>query len=844
MNSVVIDNGKVYRRHSADNQCAKLRAGRLNVDEIRQLARGRWPEILGDLCGLTPDQLEPVHQPCPKAGCGGTDRYRAFDDVAETGGLICNKCGTFSDGFAAVQWWFGCEFPEAVRLVAEYVGLEPDKARGSARKKETRAGTLSAKDVSDSNSQPSTDDEPFVNPIDRIAGQKRVPRDSLVAYGAIAIPTQSIILPAYGPDGKRCTTFQIWASGTVVEQKGKFKTRKLAGMFFPHDNAGGVSLPQPGEKWCLTEGFKDSGALHGLGYKAAGLPTSSMNKKFAELFSGVDVVVIPDLDAAGQKGAGQTASRLAGIAASVRIAELPGEIRESGGADVRDVLAGPDGEALVRRAIAEAADATQPNKLVAADGEFVDTWKGRNLTDLGNGERFAAQHGANVRYCHAWKKWLVWDGTRWQLDSMGEIERLAKRTIRLIHLEAANENIDHDESEKISRHAHSSEQSGRIRSLLSLAQSEQPIPIAVESLDAEPWLLNCENGTIDLTTGQLREHRQEDLITKRCPVEYPTEAGDEPVLWLEFLDKIFAGDAELIGFVQRLMGMSLVGEVLEHILIILYGSGCNGKTVLLEIWGGVLGPDYSMKAPHGFLMAKHNESHPTELADLFGKRLVAVAETTDGSRLSEALVKELTGGDTIRARRMREDHGEFKPSHTVVLATNHRPVVRGTDHGLWRRLRLIPFTVTISDDEKDENLANKLRRELPAILRWAVAGCIDWRRNGLQPPQQVMLATEEYRNSSDVFGSFLDECCLTSTDPTIRASYRIKASSLYANYKKWCEENGEFAETQTKFGTRLSERTDLGIYKKKISTVWWVGITNREIPNDKNESGGDESATY
>jgi putative DNA primase/helicase len=336
--------------------------------------------------------------------------------------------------------------------------------------------------------------------------------------------------------------------------------------------------------------------------------------------------------------------------------------------------------------------------------------------------------------------------------------------------------------------------------MIALAESEQPIPIAVETLDAEPWLLNCENGTLDLRTGELREQRREDYLTKLCPVEYPTEPGSDPELWLAFLDRIFDENERLIGFLQRLVGMALVGEVLEHILAIFYGVGANGKSVLLETLCGMLGRDYAMNAPPNLLMVAKSDRHPTELADLHGKRLVATVETADSGRLSEALVKELTGGDSIRARRMREDFWQFRPSHTVILATNHKPTIRGTDHGIWRRIRLVPFAVTIPDHEQDKQLAVKLRDEWPAILRWAVAGCLDWQRNGLQAPDEVTAATSDYRADMDVLGEFLEERCI------IGSEYQAHARDLYRGYKAWSENRGEYVETQTKFGTRLNER--------------------------------------
>lgn len=585
----------------------------------------------------------------------------------------------------------------------------------------------------------------------------------------------------------------------------------------------------------ICEGEKDCDRLAALGLvvtcNAGGAsiksaknpkPSCKWRKAHAAYLTGRNVVVIPDCDDAGRDHADGVARSLYGKATSLKILELPG-LPPKG--DVSDWLDGVDGgsggtaEQLLELA-SQAAAWVPTQHRPASDARIV----GSHLTDMGNSERFAAQHGGNVRYCYAWNSWLAWDGTRWVVDSMGEIERLAKQTVLQIYHEATAEEINQAERKEICKWAHDSQRASALRAMISLARSQQPIPIAVDSLDAEPWLLNCENGTIDLATGQLREHRQEDCLTKRCPVEYPHEPGDEPLLWLEFLDRIFAGNSALIGFVQRLMGLSLVGKTYEHILPIFWGLGANGKTTLLETWAGILGGDYAMSAPPGLMTLKKFDGHPTELASLHGKRLVSVEETPDGGRLSENSVKMLTGGSAIEARRMREDFWRFEPSHTFVIATNHRPIIKGTDNGIWRRVQLVPFTVTIPANERDAHLKEKLQREFSAILRWAVDGCLAWQRSGLQEPADVSEATEEYRSTSDVLGSFIESCCL------IGPQYRVQSSLLYGYYKQWCEVNGEFVETQTKFSTRLKDR---GFKSVRGHVIWWHGITNMEVTGDR-----------
>lgn len=438
------------------------------------------------------------------------------------------------------------------------------------------------------------------------------------------------------------------------------------------------------------------------------------------------------------------------------------------------------------------------------------------LTDVGNGERFAKQHGGQVKYIHTWKKWLVWNGRYWEFDVSGEVERLAKQTVRSVYMEASQFS-DSSEAKEVAKWAHHSQSKFRIAAMLDMAKSEQPIPLDYRTLDCYGWQLNCENGVIDLTTGDLCKHRPEDFITMSTGIEYPVGPIESP-LWARFLNDAFEGNEELIGYVQRLCGVALVGKVIEHILPMAIGVGCNGKSVFCETIRSLLG-DYAMAAPQGLLMVKRNQAHSTEVADLSRKRLVTLSETNDGSRLDEGLVKSLTGGDAIRARRMREDNWEFVPTHTLILSTNHRPVVKGQDVGIWRRIRLIPFNAQIAAERQDPHLTEKLRAEWPAILLWMVAGCLDWQQNGLCEPDEVKLATNEYKAEQDILGSFITDCCL------IGPSYRVKCSTLYEVYRKWCLDSGETIQSNRKFKAGMVERE---FECKKSGTNWFLGITVSE----------------
>ncbi|PYR33175.1 MAG: hypothetical protein DMF90_21760, partial [Acidobacteria bacterium] len=466
----------------------------------------------------------------------------------------------------------------------------------------------------------------------------------------------------------------------------------------------------------------------------------------------------------------------------------------------------PLDEAEIRRIAAsvaryEAAEANRdctPEK--ARDGE--------HLTDLGNARRLVKRHGRDLRYVRLWRAWLYWDGRRWVKDTTGEVERRAKETVASIYAEASA-SADEDLRKKLANHAMQSESAHRIEAMIRLAESEPEVVVTPEQLDADPWLLNVQNGTVDLRTGRLRPHQWEDLLTKLDPVD--CQAGAACPTFEAFLDRIFAGDRDLIGFVQRAAGYSLTGDVSERVLFILHGIGANGKTTLQEVLRAACG-DYAMRTPTETLLVKREGGIPNDVARLVGARFVTASEADDGKRMAEALVKDMTGGDTITARFMRAEFFEFRPQFKVWLATNHKPVIRGTDKGIWDRIRLVPFNVRIPDAEQDKQLLAKLRDELPGILRWAIEGCLAWQREGLGAPQAVKAATEDYRQEMDVLGRFIEESCLVDSSAT------VKSSALYEAYKKWCEANREFAVTQKAFSLRLVER---GFTKTHHETGWW-----------------------
>ena len=309
------------------------------------------------------------------------------------------------------------------------------------------------------------------------------------------------------------------------------------------------------------------------------------------------------------------------------------------------------------------------------------------------------------------------------------------------------------------------------------------------------------------------KHRREDLCTKIIPVDYDPEAGC-PV-FKKFLRRILKDNAELINFLQRAIGYALTRSTLEQVLFILWGGGANGKSTFLEVIRAILG-DYGLTADSALLMHHKQDGVRNDVARLVGARFVSTSETEAGRHLAEVLVKQLTGGDKVSARFLYSEFFEFDTQFKLFLTTNHKPVIRGTDNAIWRRIRLIPFEVTIPEEEQDKDLPRKLRAELSGILAWAVRGCLRWQEYGLGQPEKVSTATEAYRQEMDIIGTFLKDRCL------VRKNGSVKAGQLYATYKSWCDENGERPLTQQKLGGALGDRNFRRYRTGRVRS--WLGL--------------------
>jgi putative DNA primase/helicase len=416
------------------------------------------------------------------------------------------------------------------------------------------------------------------------------------------------------------------------------------------------------------------------------------------------------------------------------------------------------------------------------------------LTDLGNSEPLAARHGDDLRWCELWGHWLVWDDKHWSRDDTRQVGRWAVETVRAMYLAAFDE-PDPERRKALGAWASKSESGHRRREMINGARDF--LPILPDQLDADPWLLTVNNGTLDLRTGELYPHRRTDYITKLAPVAYDPAA--KAPIFDAFLKRIMDDNQDLIGFLQRAAGYSLTSDTREQCFFILHGIGANGKSTLVEALMNVAG-DYALKTPTETLLIRRGTGIPNDVARLKGARLVTAVEAERGQRLAEALVKQFTGGDTMVARFLRAEFFDFRPEFKLWLATNHRPEVRGTDHAIWRRIHLIPFHVTIPEDEQDKALPDKLNSELPGILAWAVRGCLDWQRDGLGTPDEVKRATANYRAEMDVLAGWLEDCCYQEENAEGRAG------ELYKSYREWCERAGERALTSKYFKTALLER--------------------------------------
>jgi len=533
----------------------------------------------------------------------------------------------------------------------------------------------------------------------------------------------------------------------------------------------------------LVEGEKCAQALIDAGITA----TTAMHGANAPAektdwtpLAGKAVLIWPDRDKPGWEYATQAAQAVLSVGAkSCHVLYPPEDAPE--GWDAADALAeGFDVATFLAHAPrAQMYDIAVEDEPVVGSDESV--WGTEDALALA----FTRRYHRDWRYVFAWGRWMMWDGQRWRSEDTLAATDLIRSVCRHAAVRADNPKI----AAKLAS-------SGTVGGVERLARADRRHAATTDEWDADPWLLNTPGGVVDLKTGRQRPHDRADRMTK---ITTATPGGDCPT-WLHFLDEVTGGDKALQAYLQRMVGYALTGSTQEHALFFLYGTGANGKSVFVNTLATILG-DYATNAPMDTFMETRTDRHPTDMAGLRGARFVAAIETEQGRRWAESKVKNLTGGDKISARFMRQDFFEFFPQFKLFVAGNHKPAIRNIDEAMKRRLHLIPFTITVPPERRDKHLQQKLLAERDGILAWAVQGCLDWQRHGrLDPPQRVVEATEEYFEAEDALGRWLDERCVRE------ANAKSLTAELFNDWKQWAEAAGEFVGAQRRFSDLLITR--------------------------------------
>lgn len=440
------------------------------------------------------------------------------------------------------------------------------------------------------------------------------------------------------------------------------------------------------------------------------------------------------------------------------------------------------------------------------------------LHDIGNAERFVQQQGTNLKFCPEWKVWLIYTAGQWEIQqSKSRLYQMGKKTIQSMYEEAKREDLSSGQKQALIKHANSSSSKSRMNAMLDLASMEPKIQASANLFNSNIWRLNCLNGTLNLKTRTLQVHQPSDFITKKIATPYIKDAICPE--WDKLLKTAMGGNQEKIDFLQRIFGYALTGDTCEQCMFIFHGSGANGKSTIIEAFRDLLG-EYAMNMSAESLL-QSKAMIRNDIARLNGARFVSAVEIGMDKKLNESLVKQLTGGDQITARFLYREHFEYKPEFKLVIAANHKPEIKGVDNGIWRRIFIIGFGVTISSMEIDQGLPAKLKQELPGILAWAVQGCYDWQEQGLNPPDSILSATNNYRAEMDIVAGFIEDICETGADK------KIPLGSLYVSYQEWSDNACQDALGKKEFGNLMRQK---GYSQNKSGGIrYWTGISIKEI---------------
>jgi len=455
-------------------------------------------------------------------------------------------------------------------------------------------------------------------------------------------------------------------------------------------------------------------------------------------------------------------------------------------------------------------------RIASSIGRYVPNDSNRSLeeslTDTGNAERFNNRYSSTVKYVHDWGKFIIFNGHYWQVDNVNKVMEFAKQIARDIYHEGAIVD-DMKLRNELSKHSLKSQQLSRLKAMVDLTKSIPSMIVSSTALNNDDMLLCVKNGVVDLRDGSFREGRSEDYITQVAPVDFNSES--KCPRFLRFLDETFVGSAsstmseqismserrELIDYMQKSLGYCLTGETGEQCLFFAHGTGANGKTTLINLMLTMLGNDYSLQTPMDTLMVKSaGNSSSNHLARLQNIRFVASTEVEEGARVSESLIKQMTGGDRIAARFLYKEFVEFTPRFKLFIAGNHKPIIKGDDLGIWRRIHLVPFEITVPAEKRDSTLPEQLRSELSGILNWLIQGCIKWKQTGFKQPKLVEQAVSEYKEEMDTLGIWIDECC------KVGAGLMARGNEAYNSYQHWTIANGFQSVCSPNFYRKLSER--------------------------------------
>lgn len=549
----------------------------------------------------------------------------------------------------------------------------------------------------------------------------------------------------------------------------------------------------------VVEGEIDCMSVDECGFACIGLGSASnIRKIFESDTSGTVLILALDNDKAGIKAVAE----LEKLCEENRTPYITAPDDLWGGCkDANDLLM-KDRQTLIDnlQALSERATMLDKNKwhsehdlTISENSKEIHT-----LDDTGNAQRMYDICGDVMRYCYTDRRWLFYRDGKWHYDVKGGIFTWADRVLESMkkELKLWAEHEGGAMFEDFKKHMKKTRSNNSKKAMIK--EMEHLVAVSPNELDADRLLVNVQNGVLNLNDMTLSEHKPDFLMTRISGTSMP-DTPKKPVLWLKFLDQIFNGDKELIRYIQKALGYSLSGDTSEQCAFFLYGTGRNGKSTFLEVVRKIMGDYATNIQPESIMIKANTNTANSDIARLKGARFVTSVEPNEGMRLNEGLLKQLTGDDMITARKLYGDEFEFYPEFKLWMATNHKPTIRGTDLGIWRRIHIIPFNVTIPECAVDKNLPNKLMQELPDILAWITEGYKLWKYEGLHKPKVIEDAVEEYRNEMDVISAFL------ASDYVVQGG-EVKALTLYAVYCQWCSESNEYKMSSTKFGLEIAKR--------------------------------------